>query len=127
MHFTAQGHPNITSTHKTTFEFTKDKEVTKTGDCIIGVSADFSLEELKEILNNKRIKITIMVNDKFEEIIAEPNKGFNSGHEIVVRKTSFVSKRTLAINANKAAIDFDSIREKLKNPKQKIIVEIKPI
>ncbi len=127
MQFTAHGHPNIRASHKTTFEFTKDRFVTKTGDCIVGVNADFSLSELKRLLKNKRIKITIKVDKKIEEIIAQPNKGFDSEHEIVIRKTNFVSKRTLATNSDKAAIDFDSIKEKLKNPKQKIIVEIKPI
>ncbi|OGM01962.1 hypothetical protein A3K72_00150, partial [Candidatus Woesearchaeota archaeon RBG_13_36_6] len=116
MQFTAHGHPNIRASHKTTFEFTKDRFLTKTGDCIVGVNADFSLSELKKLLKNKRIKITIKVDKKIEEIIAQPNKGFDSEHEIVIRKTNFVSKRTLAINANKAAIDFDKIREKLKNP-----------
>ena len=127
MRLTAHGHPNIKASHKTTFEFTKDCFVTKTGDCIVGINADFSLSELKMLLNNKKIKITIKVDNQTEEIIAQPNKSFNSEHEIVVRKTNFVSKRTLAINSNKAAIDFDSIREKLKNPEQKIIVKIEPI
>lgn len=127
MQFTAFGHPNIKASHKTTFEFTKDKEVTKTGDCIVGVNADFSLSELKKLLDNKKIKITIRVDDKIEEITAQPNKGFNSKHEIVVRKTSFVSERTLAINADKAATNFKNISPKLENPKQKIVVEINPL
>lgn len=123
MKFTAYGHPNISSTHKNTFEFTKDNEVTKTGDCIVGVNADFSLLELKKLLNNKSIRITIYVDDQKEDIIATPNKSFNSEYEIVVRKTDFVSERTLAINANKAAVDFN-IKEKLKKPDQKVVVEI---
>ena len=126
MKFTSHGHPNITSSHRNTFEFIKDKEVTKTGDCIVGVKADFSLSELKKLLNNKRIKITIKVNNNVEEIVAEPNKAFNSEHEIVIRKTDFISDRTLAINADKAAADLNSIKQKLKNPEQKIIVEINP-
>ena len=127
MQFTAYGHPNITATHKTTFEFTKESFVTKTGDCIVGINADFSLLELKKLLGNKKIKIKIKVDDKTEEAIAQPNKAFSSNHELVVRKTSFVSKRTLATNANKAAVDFNNIREKLKNPNQKIIIDIEPL
>ena len=123
MKFIAYGHPNIMSTHKNTFEFTKDKEVTKSGDCIVGVNADFSMQELKKILSKKSIKIQIMVGDTKETITAIPNPDFNSNHEIVVRKTGFISKRTLAINADKAANDF-IIKDKLKNPAQKIIVEM---
>ena len=41
MKFSARGHENIRGVHKTTFEFTKEKELTLKGDCIIGVNADF--------------------------------------------------------------------------------------
>ena len=35
--FIVMGHPNISSKHKTTLEFTKDHDIGKTADCIIGV------------------------------------------------------------------------------------------
>ena len=41
--FTAYGHKNILATHKTTIEFTKDKELSLKGNCIVGVRADFDL------------------------------------------------------------------------------------
>jgi hypothetical protein len=34
----AQGHENILATHKTTLEFTKDKRLSKKGDCIVAVA-----------------------------------------------------------------------------------------
>lgn len=126
MKFTAYGHPNITSTHRNTFEFTKDEDVTKTGDCIVGVKADFSLKELKELLNYQRIKISIIVDNEVEEIVATPNKTFDSNQEMVIRKTDFASDRTFAIKADKASVDL-KIRNKLKDPDQKITVEIKPL
>lgn len=126
MKFTAYGHPNITSTHRNTFEFTKDEDVTKTGDCIVGVKADFSLKELKELLNYQRIKISIIVDNEVEEILATPNKTFDSNQEMVIRKTDFASDRTFAIKADKASVDL-KIRNKLKDPDQKITVEIKPL
>lgn len=126
MKFTAYGHPNITSTHRNTFEFTKDEDVTKTGDCIVGVKADFSLKELKELLNYQRIKISIIVGNEVEEIMATPNKTFDSNQEMVIRKTEFASDRTFAIKADKASVDL-KIRNKLKDPDQKITVEIKPL
>lgn len=126
MKFTAYGHPNITSTHRNTFEFTKDEDVTKTGDCIVGVKADFSLKELKELLNYQRIKISIIVDNEVEEIMATPNKTFDSNQEMVIRKTDFASDRTFAIKADKASVDL-KIRNKLKDPDQKITVEIKPL
>ena len=124
MKFRAYGHPNITSMHNSTFEFTKDKEVTLTGDCITGVKADFDLERLKKLLDFDKVKITIKAEDATEEIIAKPNKKFDSDHELVVRRSDFASERTFAIRADKASIDFNNIRRKLKTPEQEIVVEI---
>lgn len=42
MEFTVRfmGHRNITAKHRTTLEITKDEEITRKADCIIGVRAD---------------------------------------------------------------------------------------
>jgi len=112
--FNAYGHPNILGTHKTTFEFTKDNELTLNGDCIVGVKADFELSEIKKFIkkskNNKiEIKIEfISKNKKFQEtIFAELNPNFNSDKEMVIRKTDFISERTFAVKADKAACDLN--------------------
>ena len=127
MKFYAYGHRNILATHKSTLEFTKDRELTKKGDCIIGVSSDFSLEELKEFIKNlkkNKIKMIITVDDISEAVKAEINPSFSDGKELVIRKTSFISKRTFAINANKAAVDLKrELISRLKENK-KYIVEI---
>lgn len=130
MKFTAYGHENITAKHKTTLEFTKDKNLSLKGDCILGVRADFSLEKIKEFINKlKTNKIRIIIslknnkNNKImkEEVIAEINPGFNSDREIVVRKSDFRDERTLAVRADKAACDLGrGFVDKLKNNKQKI-------
>jgi len=124
MKFFIFGHPNISSSHKTTLEFAKDKELTKRGTCIVGVKADFSLQEIQKLLKSRKIKIII----EKEEIIADTNPEFNDKKEIVIRKTDFKSERTLGINANKAAVNLSrKLIEKLKNPKEKVTVEIKPM
>ncbi|MEK6983858.1 MAG: DUF371 domain-containing protein [Nanoarchaeota archaeon] len=135
--FNAYGHPNILATHKTTLEFTKDKEVSLKGDCIVGINADFESSELKNFIksiknNNKRISITITSKSKnkkqkkIEEIIkAELNPNFNSNKEFVIRKTDFVSERTFAIRSNKTAFDFNrELVGFLKEKKSKISVII---
>ena len=131
--FFAYGHPNITGTHKTTLEFTKDEEVSLNGDCIIGVKADFNLKDIKDFIkdsiknNNKKITITIKTPDKKiqEKISAELNPSFNSNKEFVIRKTNFVSERTFAINSNKAAFDLDRrLINCLKEKEKKISVFI---
>ena len=134
--FNAYGHPNILATHKTTLEFTKDKELSLKGDCIVGVNADFELKKLKKFIQkskNKKITITIetISNKKIKEKInAELNPSFNSSKEFVIRKTNFVSERTFAIRANKAAFDLNRhlinfLKEK--DNKISIIIENKQI
>ncbi len=129
--FNAYGHPNILATHKTTLEFTKDKDISLKGDCIVGVNSNFELSEIKKFIKNsinKKISITIKTKIKKEKISAELNPNFNSNKELVIRKADFVSERTFAIRANKAA--FDLKRDLIKFLKEKknrvsIIIETK--
>ena len=131
--FDCCGHKNITAKHKTTLEFTKDKELSLKGDCIIGVNSDFSLASLKKFIDksdNKKISITIKTINKknpiTERVNAQVNSIFRSGNEIVIRKTDFVSERTFAVKADKSAFDLNrDLVEFLKERKNKIKVIIK--
>ncbi len=124
--FSAYGHRNITAKHKTTLEFTKDKEVTKRGDCIVGVKADFNLKSIRKFIKNKKkIKIIIKVKNIRKEIRCELNSNFNDDREIVIRKSDFTSKRTLGIMADKAAVDLNkNLIKELKDNKSKMTIEI---
>ena len=131
--FTCYGHQNITSKHKTTLEFTKDRYLTLKGDCIVGIKADFSLLHLKKFIkslkNNKKIIIIIEIlnndNKIIEKINAEINPDFNSEKDIVIRKSDFIDNRTLAIKADKAACDLNmDFIENIKNNKRKIRIMI---
>jgi len=117
--FNIHGHKNVLGTHKNTIEFTKEYDLTLNGDCILGVKADFDLDELKTLVKKySKIKIIITVEDLIEEITADINKEFSDEHEIVIRKSNFLSDRTLGINASKAVLDLDrKLVDKLKNPK----------
>lgn len=124
--FTAFGHPNITAKHKTTIELTKDNDLTLNGDCIIGVNSDFKLNEIKKFQN--KIKIMLKVNSIKEEINCEVNHDFDDDNEIVIRKSDFISNRTLGIKSDKACIDLKKeLINKLKNPDQKIEILITDI
>lgn len=130
--FNAYGHPNILGTHKTTLEFTKDGEVSLKGDCIVGVNADFELLKLNQFIkNSENNKITIAIESISkgkkikEEISAELNPNFSSNKEFIIRKTDFVSERTFAIRANKAAFGLNrGLIGFLKEKKNKISVII---
>lgn len=122
--FKAFGHKNILATHKTTLEITKDKEVTRKGDCIIGVGADYSLKSIKDILkDNNKIILIIEAGNVREEISAKINHSFNCENEIVLRKTNFISERTLGIDASKSSFEIKrDLIKKIGNPENEISI-----
>ena len=122
------GHPNVQATHHATIEFTKDTHLSRNGDCILIVSADKSLADLgtefKTALKkpNSKLKVKIEAAGFSDEIHAygSPQLPLTHPQEMVLRKSSFASDRTLGINADKAAKDLNrDLVEKLKNPQQK--------
>jgi hypothetical protein len=129
----AHGHENIRSTNKTTFEITKENYLTKRGDCIVAVdatkgAADLS-QQFKKVVRNEDAQITIEIeaDGEKETVKAWGSLGLTLTHstDLVVRKSSFVCNRTLAIRADKAACDFSrSLVEKLQNPKQKVKITL---
>ncbi|MFH1398625.1 MAG: DUF371 domain-containing protein [Candidatus Woesearchaeota archaeon] len=123
MRFVAYGHPNILCTHRNTFEFTKDEYVSRKGDCMVGVNANYDVKELRKLLNSSELVIRIRVGDLVEEINCLPNPRFSCAKELVVRRSSFDSERTLGLRADKAAVDF-MFKGRLKDPNQVIEVEI---
>ncbi len=124
--FHAEGHPNVKATHKTTLEFTKEKELTLQGDCIIAVNSDFDPEKLKEFVkHNKKVKVKITADDKTEELTAELNPEFQDKTEIVIRLSEYKSERTFAVRATKAAkhLSRELVKELQQNKKIKVQFE----
>ncbi len=133
----ARGHENISAKHKTTFEVTKEKEVTPRGDCIIGVDADKSLRDIPE-----EVKILLKRGLKFEVEIFLPDYGLKdvlTGYgserlrldhptDVVVRKSSYVCPRTLLVSSTKAARDINrEIVEMLKDRKTEVVITLRPL
>jgi hypothetical protein len=116
--FNFSGHANIRSAHRNTIEFTKDTELTKEGDCIAGVRADFDPVKLKEFVKEfSSFTLIMLVGKSTFKITSKVNKEFDDIHEIVLRRSEFGSKRTLGIRCDKVAADVPrEIIEKLKNP-----------
>ncbi len=110
---TAHGHPNMLATHKTTWQLTKEDHLSTRGDCIIGVKSSLAMDELPQWLTNhlkngNEIDIELSCNN----IVYS---GRASGHQdlvlsdpvdMVFRRSSFISDRTIAINSSFVARDL---------------------
>ena len=122
----AKGHENVTSQHKSTFEITKDPELSLSGDCIVGVDMDKTMldfpQDFKDMIadSNTKIIVDLKTENGHDEIIGYGHEDLTLTHptDIVIRKSDFTCSRTLMINADKAARDLDEqLIEDLKNEK----------
>ena len=131
--FSARGHENVQSTHKTAFEVTMEATLTKQGDCMIAVEASKAAADLpfefKEAARKEGARITVTIEaGELREIVkakGSPQLQFTHPTDLVVRKSGYVCGRTLAIRADKAAIDFSrKLVEKLKDHNQEVKVTL---
>ncbi len=128
----AYGHENILGKHKTTIEITKQNYLTKNGDCIIAIKSNKGCYDINEELKNelilgKKIKVSLLINGKTDEIVAQgsPKLTFKDKNSIIIRKSNFIDDRTLAILANKSSIDINrDIINDLKKIEKKILISI---
>jgi hypothetical protein len=123
----------VRSLHPTTIEITTEERLTEKGDCIVGVGAAKGCSQLSETLKaalrseQARVTIRVLVGDESFELTAEGDKGLELSHphDIVIRRSRFVSGRTLAVGASAAAIDIPrSIVSRLKDPETVGALEI---
>jgi hypothetical protein len=112
--FTAWGHPNITSKHKTTIMVTTDKHLSKEGDCILAVRAEKGLADLlpdlKEIIRNSEAEVSFIMETGGQKLVVRgrghPGLTLTNPSDMVIRKSSFICDRTLMIKADIAASDI---------------------
>jgi hypothetical protein len=127
------GHKNIQSSHKTTLEFTKDKHLSRNGDCIVAVGIDKAIDdfspEFKEKMKRSETELLVAIEAGgiADYVKAHGSEKLLLTHsmEIVIRKSDYVSGRTLAIYADKAAADLSrKLVEKLQNPLEPVKVTL---
>ncbi|MDG6921647.1 MAG: DUF371 domain-containing protein [Nitrososphaerota archaeon] len=120
-----RGHPMVRSTHATTMEVTTEGHLTEKGDCIIGVEADKGCsgisEAVREGLQRPGAKVTIKIRVGGRTFQAtacgDARLELSHPHDIVIRKSGFVSDRTLAVGASAAAKDIPRYMVRLlRNP-----------
>ena len=129
----ALGHENISAMHPTTLMITKDKHLSRLGDCVVAVGAEKAAldldAKLKNMIKMPNAKVTIAIDagDLIERIFATGSSDLRLNHpmDLVIRKSDFISDRTIAIGANKASKDLDrNLIQQLQNPNQKIKITI---
>jgi hypothetical protein len=129
----AQGHPNILGTHRMTFEITKDSELSRRGDCVIGVKADKGpmdlSREFQETCKRVEARITLILSvlGMIDEIHGSGNPALTFTHptEMVGRRSNFASDRTIMVKADKAACDIDRrMIEALKSSTSRLTVKM---
>jgi hypothetical protein len=129
----ARGHENIWATHRTTIEITKEAHLSRSGDCIIAVSADKALGDLssefkKNLLKDQaRITISVEAGGVTETLSAHGSSRLILTHptDIVVRKSSYICSRTLAIHADKSACELSrDLVKKSKNNEQNVRITL---
>jgi hypothetical protein len=129
----AFGHENIQAIHPSTLMFTKEKHLSKTGDCVVGVAADKAVANLSQTFKdalrkpNARLTIIIEAGGLTERINASGSPKLILTHltDMVIRKSDYICNRTLAIRADKSANDLPrELVEKLNNPKQKVNITL---
>lgn len=126
----AFGHENILSTHKTTIEITKVNTLTKKGNCIIGINAtkacyDLSSTLKDKIANGRKINVTLRVDDIQDSFYGFGNKELRllDKGDIVFRKSSYISDRTILINCTKSSNEINPrLIERLKIPGRKLTI-----
>lgn len=131
--FRAWGDDKITSRHRTTLEITKEGVKTGYGDCIVATRSELGLRDLPEALKKlakvrgATMAVIIEAGGRSELIRGrgDPALTFESGHEMVIRKSGYVCGRTLMVFANKAAAELQgSFVEIIKDRKRDMKITI---
>jgi hypothetical protein len=111
----ARGHENVTADHASTFEVTTDDWLTPAGDCIVAVAADRAPADFGPAFvaacqdAGAVIRVTVSAGGHEETIHARggPDLTFESDRSAVVRTSTYVDDRTVAVDAECAAEGLD--------------------
>jgi len=124
----AWGHENISCTHRTTIEITKETNLTKMGDCVIAVKSSKGCFDLtpflrNQIKNGKRLKVKLKVDKVEDYFYGFGNKDLKmlDKTDMVFRKSDFICDRTVLISCSKSSKELSrELIDLLKNPERKL-------
>jgi uncharacterized protein len=131
--FEATSHPAILSTHPKTIEITKESHLSSKGDCIVAVNSTLSPAELPSDLRSaiaspqSRVEVTMRI-DRFRfSVRGRGDERLTLSHptDFVIRKSGFISNRTIMIHSDKAASDIPrDMVQLLKDPATQVRIEL---
>jgi hypothetical protein len=111
----ARGHENVTADHASTFEVTTDDWLTPAGDCIVAVAADRAPVDFDPAFvaacrdPGAVIGVRLAAGGHEETVRARgaPDLTFESERSAVVRTSTYVDDRTVAVGAEYAAAGLE--------------------
>jgi len=109
--FSAYGHPDVTATHRTTFEITTEDHLTPAGTCIIAICSEKGAASLSpqfcDLLRvpGSRLLTSLICQDVTVTIRSEGNPGLTLIHptDLVWRRSSFICGRTIGLYSDHTA------------------------
>ena len=110
----ARGHPHVRALHRTTFEITKEKDLTLYGDCIIAIGADKGAKDLSHAFrttlcsNGATLKTEILCEDLAIAVHSVGGPGLSLLHptDLVWRKSTFCCARTIGNGSDVVALSI---------------------
>ncbi|SHH53774.1 DUF371 domain-containing protein [Halobaculum gomorrense] len=111
----AAGHEHVSADHESTFEVTSDDWLTPTGDCILAVEADATPADVPrpfvEACRSREATIVaeFRAADATETVTGHghPDLSYEGDRSMVGRTSDYVDGRTIMVDADTAAADFD--------------------
>ena len=111
----ARGHRNVTGTHRSTFEVTRDMEISTSADCIVAVGADKGAASLGHTFKKAAasddafITCTIEAGGFKDTVTGWGSKAmtFTVEDSMVFRVSDYVCGRTVMVHADKPAARLD--------------------
>ncbi len=127
------GHKNVLSEHRTTLEITKDRHLTKNGECILGIgieSPDFLLSSrlISLIQQGKQVDVHLKAGPYTDSFHGFGHKDLALTHptDLVFRKSEFICNRTVLIRCTKASEDINrQLVKYLQDPAHYLEVEFR--
>jgi len=106
-----RGHPNVSGSHRTTFEVTREAHLSPSGHCIIGVCADKGAADLSEefrhaLADRHTVLYTTLTAEECSVCVrscGHASMTLDHPADLVWRKSGFVCGRTVGIFSDRAA------------------------